>query len=143
MCGCGRKGCLETIASATGIARLGLEKRKGQESLLNDIKAVTAKDVFEAYEKGDRIATDVVEEVTFHLGLAISNLANSINPEIIVIGGGVSKAGETLLAPLRQQFERFALPRVFGSTTFKIAELGNDAGVIGCAWLAKQMFLKK
>jgi len=143
MCGCGRKGCLETIASATGVARLGLEKRKGQVTSLNDIKAVTAKDVFEAYSQGDKVATEVVEEVTFHLGLAISNLANSFNPEIIVIGGGVSKAGEALMAPLQETFKRFALPRVFGSTTFKIAELGNDAGVIGCAWLAKQMFLKK
>ena len=143
MCGCGRKGCLETIASATGVARLGLEKRKGQTTLLNDVKAVTAKDVFDAYSKGDAVATEVVNEVTFHLGLAISNLANSFNPEIIVIGGGVSKAGDALMTPLKETFERFALPRVFQSTTFKIAELGNDAGVIGCAWLAKQMFLKK
>ena len=64
-------------------------------------------------------------------------------PSVGGIGGGVSKAGDALLAPLKETFERFALPRVFQSTTFKIAELGNDAGVIGCAWLAKQMFLKK
>ncbi|WP_408608648.1 ROK family glucokinase [Exiguobacterium flavidum] len=142
LCGCGRTGCLETIASATGVARLGLEKRKNRDTVLNDIKAVTAKDVFDAYAQGDTVATEVVEEVTHYLGLALSNLANSLNPEIIVIGGGVSKAGEVLLAPLRKQFERFALPRVFGSTTIKVAELSNDAGVIGCGWLAKKMFLK-
>jgi glucokinase len=76
--------------------------------------------------------------VSFHLGLALANLANALNPEIIVLGGGVSKAGDLLLNPLKEQFKRFALPRVEEGSKFKIATLGNDAGVIGGAWLAKQ-----
>lgn len=142
-CGCGRKGCIETIASATGIARLANEYRQGAETVLNDVETATAKDVFDAYREGDAVATKVVDEVMEQLGLTISYLANSLNPEMIVIGGGVSKAGDALLKPLAEQYKRFALPRVFESTTFNIAELGNDAGVIGCGWLAKQHFLKE
>ncbi|EPE60487.1 glucokinase [Exiguobacterium sp. S17] len=141
MCGCGRKGCIETIASATGIARLALQKRKGRTTSLNELGEVTARDVFEAYEAKDEVATEVVEEMTEYLGLTISNIANTLNPKIIVIGGGVSKARQALLDPLDEQFKRFALERVYTSTTFKIAELENDAGVIGCAWLARKHFL--
>ncbi|MBR3063539.1 MAG: ROK family protein, partial [Exiguobacterium sp.] len=140
-CGCGRLGCIETIASATGISRLALQKRKNQDTSLNELKEVTARDVFEAYKAGDSIATEVIEEMTEYLGLTISNMANTLNPKMIVIGGGVSKAGDALLEPLDAQFKRFALERVYESTTFKIAELENDAGVIGCAWLARKHFL--
>ena len=140
-CGCGRLGCIETIASATGISRLALQKRKNQDTSLNELKEVTARDVFEAYKAGDSIATEVIEEMTEYLGLTISNIANTLNPKMIVIGGGVSKAGDALLEPLDAQFKRFALERVYESTTFKIAELENDAGVIGCAWLARKHFL--
>ncbi|WP_214777567.1 ROK family glucokinase [Exiguobacterium sp. s22] len=140
-CGCGRLGCIETIASATGISRLALQKRKNQDTSLNDLKEVTARDVFEAYKAGDSIATSVIDEMTEYLGLTISNIANTLNPKMIVIGGGVSKAGDALLEPLNAQFKRFALERVYESTTFKIAELENDAGVIGCAWLARKHFL--
>ncbi|WP_214701855.1 MULTISPECIES: ROK family glucokinase [unclassified Exiguobacterium] len=140
-CGCGRLGCIETIASATGISRLALQKRKNQDTTLNELKDVTARDVFEAYKAGDSIAAEVIDEMTEYLGLTISNIANTLNPKMIVIGGGVSKAGHALLEPLDAQFKRFALERVYESTSFKIAELENDAGVIGCAWLARKHFL--
>ncbi|WP_396128185.1 ROK family glucokinase [Exiguobacterium mexicanum] len=141
MCGCGRKGCIETIASATGVARLALQKRKDRTTSLNELKEVTARDVFEAYKANDAVATEVVNEMTEYLGLTISNIANTLNPKMIVIGGGVSKAREALLEPLDEQFKRFALERVYTSTAFKIAELENDAGVIGCAWLARKHFI--
>ncbi|WP_413380189.1 ROK family glucokinase [Alkalihalobacillus sp. 1P02AB] len=141
-CNCGKTGCIETIASATGIARLaetGLVQRPESrlQSILVSDGEITAKDVFEAAEAGDSFANEIVEKVSFHLGLVIANLANSINPHKIVIGGGVSKAGNGLLTPLTTQFNRFALPRVAESAEIEVATLGNDAGVIGAAWLAK------
>ncbi|MFC0558111.1 ROK family glucokinase [Halalkalibacter alkalisediminis] len=143
-CNCGKTGCLETIASATGIARLAVEKLADYpESVLKatyDQRAtISSKDVFEAAEKGDKLGNKVIEEVSFHLGLALANLAIALNPEKIVLGGGVSKAGSLLLGPLEEQFKRFALARVAEGCEFKIATLGNDAGVIGGAWLAKQV----
>ncbi|MDT8859226.1 ROK family glucokinase [Alkalihalobacillus sp. MEB130] len=141
-CNCGKNGCLETIASATGIVRLAVEelKRSNEASQLRDYynenNTVTAKLVLDAAKENDDVAKRVMEFVTLHLGLALANLANGLNPEKIVIGGGVSKAGSTLLNPIKEQFSRFAFPKVLGAE-ITIATLGNDAGVIGGAWLAK------
>ncbi|MBU8905735.1 ROK family glucokinase [Desertibacillus haloalkaliphilus] len=141
-CNCGKTGCLETIASATGISRLakeGIEKQK--DSLLytvNERKGeISAKDVFEAAKGGDELAIEVVKSVSLHLGLAIANLANALNPEKIVIGGGVSNAGDILLTHVQDAFQRFALSRAQEGVEVTIATLGNDAGVIGGAFLAK------
>lgn len=142
-CNCGRIGCLETIASATGIGRLAEEKVKASE--LTELEAVynangklTAKDVFDAAGKQDQVALDVINYVTDVLGLTIANIATIINPSKIVIGGGVSKAGQALLLPLKKSFSRYALPRLDEGCSFVIAELGNDAGIIGGAYLVKQ-----
>src|SRR5699024_11100235 len=113
-CNCGRHGCLETITSATGISRIAEEKIKHhQDSLLVTIfeknNKLTSKDVFDAYEKGDECATEVVNEITDVLGLAISNIAAVLNPSKIVIGGGVSKAGDLLLKPLKKAYQKYAL----------------------------------
>jgi len=139
-CNCGKKGCLETIASATGIVRLAKEEllTASEDSLLRDYKGITAKLVFDAAKEGDKLANRVIEQVVFHLGLALANLANGLNPEKIVIGGGVSKAGGALLEPLKTAFTPFAFPRVAQGVEIVPATLGNQAGVIGAAWLAKQ-----
>ncbi|WP_257345845.1 ROK family glucokinase [Pseudalkalibacillus decolorationis] len=142
-CNCGKTGCVETIASATGIVRIATEGlSKYPESLLNqtyDInRSLTSKDVFECASKEDQWAVDVVQFVSLHLGLTIANLANALNPSKIVIGGGVSKAGERLLEPLQEVFNQFALPRVRDKAELVIASLGNDAGIIGAAWLVKE-----
>lgn len=147
-CNCGKKGCLETIASATGIARIakeGLEEHKNSTlfALYEKTGEISSKDVFDAANSGDEWAINVIDHICFHLGLAIANLANAINPKKIVIGGGVSKAGDTLLKPLKQYFEKFALPRVSEGADFAIASLGNDAGVIGGAWLIKEKLQQK
>lgn len=141
-CNCGKTGCLETIASATGIVRLAKEKLATSEtdSSLRKLETITAKDVLDAAKENDRLALEVVEEVFFHLGLALANAANALNPEKIVIGGGVSKAGNWLAERVTEYFKRFAFPRVAESASIVIATLGNDAGVIGGAWLAKQAF---
>ncbi|RFB10549.1 ROK family protein [Bacillus sp. HNG] len=143
LCGCGKTGCIETIASATGIARLAKEaiQTKNESSLIREqydkAGEITSKDVFEAAAKGDELAKNIIDNVTYHLGLALSHVANGLNPEKIVVGGGVSKAGDQLLHPLIKQFKRFAFPSVAEATEIAIATLGNDAGVIGAAYLAK------
>ncbi|WLR60517.1 ROK family glucokinase [Guptibacillus hwajinpoensis] len=146
-CNCGKTGCLETVASATGVVRIAMEKLMShQDSVLyhtyQEKNEITSRDIFEGAEAEDPYAVEVVNNVTFHLGLAIANLANSLNPSKIVIGGGVSKAGEALLTPLKKQFEKYALPRVKEGADFAIATLGNDAGVIGGAWLVKTKLMK-
>ncbi|SDB99255.1 glucokinase [Pelagirhabdus alkalitolerans] len=142
-CNCGRNGCLETIASATGIARITNERiDKYPNSILRDIRSlkgkVTAKDVFDAYKESDELATEVVNHITDVLGLAISNIATIVNPSKIVVGGGVSKAKDALLVPLEAAYKRYALPRIVEGSSFTIASLGNDAGIIGGAYLVKQ-----
>lgn len=143
-CNCGKTGCLETIASATGIVRLALEElsASAKPSKLRGFpgknQTLTAKQVFEAAAEGDVLASGVIQQVALQMGLALANLANGLNPEKIVIGGGVSQAGDTLLKPLAAEFARFAFPRVAEGVEIVIATLGNKAGVMGGAWLAKE-----
>ncbi|WP_226618330.1 ROK family glucokinase [Cytobacillus firmus] len=141
-CNCGKTGCLETIASATGIVRQALESlESGGEGALSQLyKAngfITAKDVFDSARNGDETSLLTVNNTAMHLGLALANIANTLNPEKIVLGGGVSRAGDILLKPVIANFIKFAFPGVKESTVIDIATLGNDAGVIGAAWLAK------
>ncbi|MFJ7978036.1 ROK family glucokinase [Peribacillus sp. NPDC096379] len=146
LCNCGKTGCLETVASATGIVRLTIEELSSTHipsklrDFYNEHQTLSSKLVFNAANEGDELAKRVIDYVAFHLGLALANVANGLNPEKIVIGGGVSKAGEALLAPLKEQFTRFAFPRVAQGVELAIATLGNDAGVLGSAWLAKKRF---
>ncbi|WP_342432312.1 ROK family glucokinase [Neobacillus sp. FSL H8-0543] len=142
-CNCGKTGCLETIASATGIVRLATEElsKEGTTGGLSELFAengkVTAKEVFDMARNGDVIAQKVVNEVSFHLGLTLANIANTLNPQKIVLGGGVSKAGNFLLESVKENFSKFAFSAVRDSTELALATLGNDAGVIGAAWLIK------
>lgn len=142
-CNCGKTGCLETIASATGIVRIANEKLAEKENIgkLAERRAqngtITAKDVFDCARNHDPLANEIIDEVAYHLGLALASAANTLNPEKIVLGGGVSKAGEVLLKPVKEYFKKFAFPRVAVSTEILLATLGNDAGVIGAAWLVK------
>ncbi|MCM3725111.1 ROK family glucokinase [Neobacillus cucumis] len=138
-CNCGKTGCLETVASATGIVRLAEEavKNSSSSSKLGELFRITAKDVFDAARDNDQLAQKVLNEVSFHLGLALANIGNTLNPDKIVLGGGVSKAGDILLDSVKENFEKFAFPAVRNSTEIDIATLGNDAGVLGAAWLIK------
>ncbi|NSL50342.1 ROK family glucokinase [Calidifontibacillus erzurumensis] len=142
LCNCGKKGCLETISSATGMVRLAREEiAHHPDSLLatqyNKTNLLSAKMIIEAARKNDDFALEIVDKASFYLGLAIANIAITINPEKIVIGGGVSKAGSLLLKKVSKYFKQFALPRVYEGAHLALATLGNDAGVIGAAWLAK------
>jgi glucokinase len=143
LCNCGKTGCLETVASATGVVRLANEKLDSTPThsilrdLRNETEVISAKDVFDAARSNDELATSVVDQLAFYLGLALANLGNVLNPEKIVLGGGVSRAGDILLKPAVNYFEQFSFPTVRTSTGLSIATLGNDAGVIGAAWLVK------
>ncbi|MCR4946795.1 MAG: ROK family glucokinase [Lachnospiraceae bacterium] len=134
-CNCGSRGCLEQYASATGIARLARRRlaKDGTESSLRSKNAddITAKDVFDKAKEGDKVALEVVDEFACILGTALSGVANTVNPELIVIGGGVSKAGEILTDAVKKYFDEEAFPAVKG-TPIKLATLGNDAGIFGC-----------
>jgi len=142
-CTCGNQGCLETVASATGVVRLARDfsERYAGESelkwLIDDGQEVTAKTVFDQAKIGDKLALIVVDKFYYYLGLACGNIGNILNPETIVIGGGVSAAGDMLLNGVEEYFQRFAFPTVRTSTKLKLAQLGNDAGVIGAASLVK------
>ncbi|HFU7214027.1 TPA: ROK family glucokinase [Streptococcus agalactiae] len=143
-CTCGNKGCLETVASATGVVRVArqlAEQYEGSSAIkaaIDNGDTVTSKDIFIAAEDGDKFANSVVERVSRYLGLAAANISNILNTDSVVIGGGVSAAGEFLRSRVEKYFVTFAFPQVKKSTKIKIAELGNDAGIIGAASLANQ-----
>ena len=133
-CGCGKRGCLEQYASATGIVRLTKQRLAADDAKtsLRSLPEVTAKDVFDAAKAGDAVAQELVEEVGRILGGALGSIAVVIDPEMFVIGGGVSRAGQILLDAVQKHFKE----RVFKScqeTKFVLASLGNDAGMYGCA----------
>ncbi|MGX6442745.1 ROK family glucokinase [Neobacillus sp. K501] len=142
-CNCGKTGCLETVASATGIVRLAMNEltKMDVDGELAEIYAkngsVTAKEVFDTARNGDHLAKKVLAEVSFHLGFVLANIGNTLNPEKIVLGGGVSRAGDILLDAVKENFSKFAFSAVRESTQISIATLGNDAGVIGAARLIK------
>lgn len=142
-CNCGRRGCLETIASATGIVRQGLESITANPTsqlaqLYKKNNEITAKDIFTLANQGDSHCQEIVQFVATLLGYTIANLAVITNPSKVLIGGGVSKAGNFLLRLIRTSFEQYALPRVSEACEIDIAQLGNDAGIIGAAYFAKQ-----
>lgn len=132
-CGCGNRGCLEQYASATGIVRLAKKKLEaGAADTVLNAENVTAKDVFDAVKAGDQVAMEIAEEFGRYLGYALANIAALVDPAAIVIGGGVSKAGEILLDYVEKAYEErvfFANKRV----RFALAQLGNDAGIFGAA----------
>ncbi|WP_028530286.1 ROK family glucokinase [Ruminococcus gauvreauii] len=135
VCNCGNHGCLEQMASATGIVRLARMELSGcEEKSLLRAQEVTAKHVFDAYKQQDALAGRVVEKFAQYLGNALSIYACVVDPGRIVIGGGVSKAGDVLIEPIRKYYERDAFPACKG-TPIVLAELGNDAGIYGSAKL--------
>ncbi len=135
-CGCGNCGCLEQVASATGIVRLAKEelaKNPVMPSALRDTE-VTSKAVFDAYKDGDAMASTIVNRFAKYLGTGIATIAAVTDPEVIVIGGGVSKAGECLTDIVGNYFRA----RAFSAcrhTMIVLAKLGNDAGIYGAARL--------
>ena len=142
VCGCGRTGCLEQYASATGIVRLAKRRlaNNTEDTVLN-IDAVTAKDVFDAVKAGDKVAMEIAEDFGKYLGNALSEIAVILDPELFVIGGGVSRAGEVLLDYIKKNYLKNALWDN-NKVEFALEKLGNDAGMYGAAKLALEQFKK-
>ena len=135
VCGCGNKGCLEQYTSATGIVRLANRalKASDRDSVLRTGE-VSAKTVFDAVKAGDALAIEIAEKFGEYLGKGLAAIAGVVNPEIFVIGGGVSKAGPVLL----DYIKKYYTPYVFHGSRdalFALATLGNDAGIYGAAKL--------
>ena len=134
-CNCGNRGCLEQYASATGIVRLA-NRRLAKDDTPSSLRGiqVTAKDVFDAVKAGDALAIEVAEQFGDYLGKGLAAVAGVVNPQIFVIGGGVSKAGEILLKYVEPAFKKYAFVAC-RETKFALATLGNDAGIFGAAGL--------
>lgn len=131
-CNCGQYGCLEQYTSATGIVRMAKRKlaKSADETALRSIENLTAKDIFDYAKEGDEVALGLVDELGRILGSALSNMACVVNPEVIVIGGGVSKAGAILTDTIQKHFVETAF-HACKEARFVLAGLGNDAGIYG------------
>lgn len=134
-CNCGNHGCLEQYASATGVVRIAnkLLAASKEESSLRTLETITAKDVFDAAKAGDHLAVEAVEVLGKYLGLVVANVALTVDPDVFVIGGGVSKAGQVLIDVITKYYHNFA--KIIGDNKAKVvlAKLGNDAGIYGAA----------
>ncbi len=133
VCGCGNYGCLEQYSSATGIVRVGKQilARDERISVLRS-EELTAKSIFDAVKAGDEVACEIAKVVCEYLGYSLANIAAIMDPQVIVIGGGVSKAGQVIIDYVERSFKErmfFANDKV----KFALATLGNDAGVYGAA----------
>ena len=134
-CGCKNKGCLEQYASATGIVRLA-RRRLAEDEKPSTLREgqLSAKAVFDAVKAGDQVAIEIAGRFGCYLGKGLAMVGNVVNPEVFVIGGGVSKAGEILLGFVEPELKKYAFPPCRG-VRLALAELGNDAGIYGAAGL--------
>lgn len=133
-CGCGAVGCVEQFSSAPGLVRMAkkLMNESECETSLRNITELTAKDVIDAAKGGDTVADKVFDKFCDYLGYSLAATAAVIDPEIFIIGGGVSKAGQILVDRVQEYFKKYAWPGI-RDIKFALAELGNDAGIYGAA----------
>lgn len=141
-CNCGNYGCLEAYSSATGIKNRiinRIEEGIKSEFLNFDddklFESLRLKSIFEAARKGDKLTKGVVEEAISYLGIAIANIANILNPEMVVLVGGITNEGDKLLIPLREEVKKRAFYSNYKSLKIVIGKLGGNAGVLGAAAL--------
>ncbi len=134
VCNCGKRGCLEQYASATGIVRMANKALNDSDrpSKLREVQYISAKEIFDAAKTGDDLAMELVEALGKKLGLAMAQVAAVVDPEVFVIGGGVSRAGQLLIDVTDKYFKQFAF-HACKNTGIALAALGNDAGMYGGA----------
>jgi len=138
-CGCGSWGCLEQYASATAVVRIAHEiAQESPDSVLCRSDAITAEDVYDAAINGDLVGIETYRRVGYYLGIVIAGLANVLNPEVVVIGGGMSAAWDAFIDPAREQLAKRAFHEPASRVRLVRAELGDDAGILGVANLAFQ-----
>jgi len=142
-CSCGNRGCLEALASGTAVASEAKRRiKEGEPSLLTDIvsgdlEGITAEKVATAAHSSDRLALEVISRAAGYLGAGMVSLVNIFNPEVIIVGGGLSKMGELLLKPAREMVKQRAFPLCAGAVRIVTAELGDDSGLLGAAIYAR------
>jgi len=144
ICNCGNKGCWETLASGTALAREAKHriKERVRTSILDyaegDVEKVTAQVIHSAAEQGDSLAKELIARTGYYVGVGLANLINIFNPELIVIGGGLSNIGDMLLKPAFKTAGERAYKEAFQAVRFASAELGRNSGVLGAAAFALQ-----
>ncbi len=138
LCGCGNRGCIEAMASGPNIAREAMARLyRGIPSSLSEVPhALTAKEVVNAAQAGDPMAVEVIRRAGQWIGLAVANLVHLFNPQRIIMGGGVTNAGDLLLDPIREGADRHIMPGYRGTFDVVRTELGDDVGLLGAAALA-------
>ncbi|UXR79320.1 MULTISPECIES: ROK family glucokinase [unclassified Staphylococcus] len=147
-CNCGKSGCIETVASATGVVNLAhyyhpqLSDQSQLLPLINN-KSVSAKDVFDAAKSGDLFSLHIVEKVSQYIAYLASILSVTANPKYIIIGGGMSEAGHILIENIKTAYQQIAFTPAQEGTEILQAQLGNDAGIVGAAGLIKTYILEK
>jgi glucokinase len=138
-CSCGNYGCLEAYASGTAIAERAREALAGDGASIlreladHDLRRITARLVYEAATRGDPVALEVVRDTAKFLGAGVANLLNIFNPEVVVLAGGVTHAGDALFEPMRAEARRRAFRPAWDAVRIVPGELGADAGVVGAA----------
>jgi len=139
-CGCGNSGCVEAYASATAMVRRMRETiAAGTQSILaEDCDGITARKIHQAALAGDVAAHDKIRQTGRYLGVAISNVLHAFNPQVVVLGGGVTNAGEMLMEPVQEEVNRRTLKACLARTRIRFAELGENAGFIGAAGCAME-----
>jgi len=136
-CGCGSIGCVEQYASATAIARIAAELMPVYPgSILAGNVEITARSVYDAGKQGDELGTEVFRRMAFYLGIALSSLINILNPEVVVIGGGVADSWDLFIGPLRDEIDKRAYSEPAKRAKLVPAALSDDAGIIGAAQIA-------
>ncbi|MBU5455515.1 ROK family protein [Caproiciproducens sp. MSJ-32] len=136
-CGCGNTGCVEALASGTAIMKRAKEALDSKvETSLRNYDNVTAKEVFLEAERGDKVSQEILNDALSYLGIGIANIANSFDPDKIVIGGGVSEAGKIVFDKIDEEMQRRCLTTIYNHCKVEKALLGGKAGVLGAAALA-------
>jgi len=149
VCNCGNRGCWETLASGTALAREARQRIKEgvRTSILEyaegDVGKVTAQVIHNAAEQGDDLAEELIARTSYYVGVGLANLINIFNPELIVIGGGLSNIGDMLLKPAFKVAEERAFKEAFQAVRFASPELGRNSGVLGAAAFALQEMKKR
>lgn len=140
-CNCGKHGCVEQYCSATGIARLARNHLAASDadSTLRAVENVIAKDVFDAAKAGDAVAQEILNQVYDYMGQFLGSLCSAVDPEVVVLGGGVSKAGQVLIDGVEPYFHKYVF-HAAGEVKFALASLFNDAGAYGAFKLALDAF---
>ena len=144
VCGCGKRGCVEQYCSATGIVRLASLRlaRDDVPSSLRRLPEITCKDIFDAGKARDAVALEILDQYYAYMGEFLGNVCSTVDPEVVVLGGGVSRAGDMLLTGIKPYFHKYVF-HAASAVRFALASLGNDAGAYGAFKLALDAFGEK